>query len=305
MGYRRKKPTYIGSSQSSVVHIKQLKFHQSEIYVLCATLDTTTKLVTITNYIIPDGEVVYSIEYNLKQGSDYKNFVVSSDDLYLVIFRNDKKNDMLAIYSANDGSAVHNVKLQYPNYTPDFISMIPMHKNTNYIAIIDSEKGNIINIKDKKFLRSIPKWNGKATKDDKCGLYAPTRGGLEVLDLKNGSKVKILIPKIAEGVFDVDTVITENDKHVVYYHSGRRTIRAFRLEDGKKIADYKSTAKVRCMICSQDSKNVIIGCEDGTINMLIIADPEMEDCVSYLRDWRSEQITLFAREGYYLRIFFC
>lgn len=107
----------------------------------------------------------------------------------------------------------------------------------------------------------------------------------------------MLIPKVAEGVFDVDTLITDNDKHVIYYHSGRRTIRAFRLEDGKKIADYKSTARVRCMISSQDSKSLIIGCEDGTVNMLIIADPEEEEYVTYLREWRSEQLGLFSREG--------
>lgn len=185
-----RKPTYVSSSQSNNVHIKQLQFHQSEINVMCATLDTTTKQVTLTNYILPDGEVVYAIEYSLKQGSDYKNFAVSSDDTYLVVFRNDKKNDCLAIHLAADGSHVHNVKLQYPNYTSDFTQMVPMHKNPHYIALIDADKGNLINVKDKKFVRSIQKWNGRATKDDKFGLYAPTRGGLEVLDLKNGSKVK-------------------------------------------------------------------------------------------------------------------
>jgi WD40 repeat protein len=184
-----RKPTFVSTSQSNNVLIKQLTFHQSEINVLCATVETTTKLVTITNYILPDGEVVYSVEYNLKPGSEYKNFVVSSDDTYLVIFRNDKKNDVLAIYLAADGSQVHNVKLQYPNYTPDFFEMVPMHKNPHYIALIDADKGNLINVKDKKFVRSIAKWNGRATKDDKFGLYAPTRGGMEVLDLKNGNKV--------------------------------------------------------------------------------------------------------------------
>lgn len=292
-----RKPTFVSSSQSSNVLIKQLQFHQSEINILCATLDSNTKLVTITNYIIPDGEVTYTVEYNLKSGTDYKNFVVSTDDTYLVVFRNDKKNDSLAIYLAADGSQLHNVKLQFPNYVPDFTSMVPMHKNPHYIAIIDAEKGSLINVKDKKFVRSIPKWNGRATKDDKFGLYAPTRGGMEVLDLKNGNKVKVLIPKVAEGVFDVDTIITENDKHVIYYHSGRRTIRAFRLEDGRKIADYKSTAKVRCMVCSQDSKNLIIGCEDGTVHMLIIADPDEEDYVTYLQEWRAEQLSLFSRES--------
>jgi hypothetical protein len=52
-----KKPCYVSTSQSSVVHIKQMKFHQSEIYLLVATLDTNNKLVTISNYILPDGEV--------------------------------------------------------------------------------------------------------------------------------------------------------------------------------------------------------------------------------------------------------
>jgi WD40 repeat protein len=292
-----RKATFVAPPPAPNLHIKQLQFHQAEINVICATLDMTTRVVRLTNYIIPEGEVLYTIEYGLKNSIDYKNFVVTSDDAYLAIFRNDKKTDMLSVYSASDGSHVHNIKLQYMSYMSDIVAIVPMHKNPNLVGLIDSEKGNIINLKEKRFIRSTPKWNGKATKDDKFGLYAPSRGGLELLELKTGNKVKVLIPKVAEGVFDVDTLITENDRHVIYYHSGRRTIRAFRLEDGKKIADYKSTAKVRCMVCAQDSKSVIIGCEDGTVNMLIIADPELNECVSYLREWREEQMKLFSREG--------
>jgi hypothetical protein len=99
-------------------------------------------------------------------------------------------------------------------------------------------------------------------------------------------------------VFDVSTLITPNDKHVIYYHSGRRTIRVFRLEDGKKIADYKSTAKVRCMKCTQDSKSIVLGCEDGTVSMFIIADPFYPDYFDYLTQWREEQTKLFSREGW-------
>jgi hypothetical protein len=86
-------------------------------------------------------------------------------------------------------------------------------------------------------------------------------------------------------------------RHIIYYHSGRRTIRVFRLEDGKKIADYKSTAKVRCMVATQDSKSVLIGCEDGTMSMFIIADPYYSDYVEYLREWRTDQLNLYSREG--------
>ena len=207
-----RKPTYVSTSQNNLIHIKQLEFHQTEMYLLCATFDTRTLLVTLTNYTVADGEITYKIEYNCKAGTEYKNFLITSDEMYVVIYRNDKKADTLAVHNALDGAALHNVKLAYLNYKEDFISMVPMTKSPHIIAIIDSDKGNLINIRDKKFIRSILKWNGKATKDDKYGLYAPSRGGLELLDLKSGKQVKIFIPKIAEGVFDIETLITPNDK---------------------------------------------------------------------------------------------
>lgn len=36
-------------------------------------------------------------------------------------------------------------------------------------------------------MRCVPKWNGSCTRDGKFGLYAPTRGGLELLELRKGS----------------------------------------------------------------------------------------------------------------------
>ena len=111
-------------------------------------------------------------------------------------------------------------------------------------------------------MRSIKNWNGKFTSDDRYGLYAPTKGGLELLDLKNGSRVKVFIPKVFDGVFDVDTLITGNDKHLIYYHTGKRTIRVYRISDCKQIADYKSTAKVKedvylnCKCFKKINKNV-------------------------------------------------
>lgn len=53
--------------------------------------------------------------------------------------------------------------------------------------MIGSEKGCIIDIKTKRNVRSIPKWNGSCTKDGKFGLYAPSRGGLELLELRKGT----------------------------------------------------------------------------------------------------------------------
>lgn len=289
--------TFVSAVASKSRPIMQLRFHQNGQFVLCAYLDQTTQVVTLTNYM-RDGYIVYTEEVKIKTNNDYKPFVLTTDDKYLIFFRNDlKKGDMLAVYQAETGYFVHNVKLSYSGYTSNFSLLVPMHKNTHWLAIIDSEKGTIMNCRDKRFVRSIKNWNGRVTRDDKYGLFAPTRGGLEFLNLKSGSRVKVFIPKVAEGVFDVDTLITGDDMYIVYYHSGKRTIRVYRISDGKKIADYKSTAKVRTMLCTQDSRAIVFGCEDGTVNMLIIADPLDARSVANLKAWRQDQMGLYLRDG--------
>lgn len=293
----QKVATFVSSSQSKTIPIMQLQFHQSDQYVLCAYMDQGSKIVTLTNYMLPDGDIVYTEEIQIKSVNDYKPFMFTSDDMYLVFYRDDKKSDMLAVHLAADGSNVHNIKLSYTGFTANFSAIVPFYESPHMVAIIDNEKGNIINCRDKKFVRSIKNWNGRLTRDDKFGLFAPTRGGLEFLDLRSGLRVKVFIPKVAEGVFDVDTLITQNDMHIIYYHTGKRTIRVYRISDCKKVADYKSAAKVRTMICTQDSRALVFGCEDGTVNMLIIADPLDEESVANLRAWRADQLTLYSRDG--------
>jgi WD40 repeat protein len=286
---------FVSDTHSSTCPIMQLKFHQKDQFVLCAYLDQADQLVTFANYMLPDGYLVYTEEIKIKSNDDYRPFVLTSDDTYLVFFRNDRKGNVVAVHHAERGYLIHNIKLSFS--LPNLPTLVAMHRNAYMVAVVDAEKGTIINCRDKKMVRSIKNWNGRLTSDDKFGLFAPTRGGLELLNLKNGSRVKVLIPKVAEGVFDVDTLITGNDVHVVYYHSGKRTIRVFRISDGKQIADYKSTAKVRTMLCTQDSRAIVFGCEDGTVNMLIIADPLDTASVAYLSAWREDQLSLFSRDG--------
>ena len=56
-----------------------------------------------------------------------------------------------------------------------------------------------------------------------------------MLDLRTGRVCKTLLPKIAEGIFDVMAIFNETNEYVLYYHSGRKTIWAFRRKDGKMI----------------------------------------------------------------------
>jgi hypothetical protein len=118
--------SFVGNSPKTNNQIKQLKFHQSDMCLLCAVVETTSGLVTITNYMVPDGEEMFQIEYNLKPETEYKEFIITSDDKYLVVHRNDKKNDVLSMYLAVDGTLSHNFKLTYLYYNPNFLMMVPM-----------------------------------------------------------------------------------------------------------------------------------------------------------------------------------
>ena len=48
---------------------------------------------------------------------------------------------------------------------------------------------------------------------------------MDIIDLRTGHVVRTLIPKIAEGIFDVIAMFTKTNEYVLYYHSGRKTIR--------------------------------------------------------------------------------
>ena len=56
---------------------------------------------------------------------------------------------------------------------------VVMPNKASQVALIDSDKGNILDVRTRRFLRSVPRWNGSVTRDGKYGLFAPARGGLE------------------------------------------------------------------------------------------------------------------------------
>ena len=141
---------------------------------------------------------------------------------------------------------------------------------------------------------TLSKWSGQISSDGKYGLYAPTRGGLEIFEFRNGKVVRTLIGKVAEGVFDVITFFTPTNAHVVYYNHGKRTIRIFRTVDGQQIADMKCQAKIRQAVATQDGHALVVGYEDGSVQMFLIVDRFDPNSVTYLKQWRKQQEELLA-----------
>ena len=143
------------------------------------------------------------------------------------------------------------------------------------------------------------KWSAQ---DGRYGLYAPATGGMDMLDLRTGKVCKTLIPKISEGVyflnsfkpyakyiipvlgiFDVMAVFNATNEYVLYYHSGRKTIRAFRRKDGTMIANFRVQADLKGMETTGDGRSVVLGMGDGSMTTLTIADPDKTDIAQYLK----------------------
>ena len=100
----------------------------------------------------------------------------------------------------------------------------------------------------------------------------------------NGNVVKTLIPKIAEGIFNVICKFSETNEYVLYYHSGRKTLRVFRVCDGVMIANYRVSSNLSSVESTSDGKSVALGMVDGNLTVLTLADPKKRHMVEYLKN---------------------
>jgi hypothetical protein len=88
----------------------------------------------------------------------------------------------------------------------------------------------------------------------------------------------------------VITFFTPTNTHVIYYNKGKRTIRVFRSIDGRQIADMKCQAKVRQAYATTDGRALIVGYEDGAVQMFLIVDRFEQSNLTYLKNWRKNQL---------------
>ena len=88
---------------------------------------------------------------------------------------------------------------------------------------------------------------------------------------------------ILPGIFDVMAVFNATNEYVLYYHSGRKTIRAFRRKEGTMIANFRVQADLKGMATTGDGRSVVLGMGDGSMTTLTIADPDKTDIAQYLK----------------------
>lgn len=205
------------NDQPGIQQIKFLDGGEKVLAISCANINRKTEEAECSDLIalvrirsIPEGVLQCEFDYPFKiiPGVPFRNAIITSDNNHIIVVTIDKANkDSVSVFTST-GNHVHKIPLRgysikvsfhfshflsiysdilSNNNFQEVLAIVSLPHKPSQIGIIGSEKGSIIDIKTKRHVRSVPKWNGNCTRDGKYGLYAPTRGGLELLELRKGS----------------------------------------------------------------------------------------------------------------------
>lgn len=258
-------------SQSDEPDVRQILFTPDEqrfLTVSCKVAQGTQPSTLVVARALPFGAIIWTLEFNVKK---FLPLVMTTDDHFLVGIGLDTKTgkEHVRVFHLRKGIFLHRVNIKYPHFK-EIVRMVPF---TGFlVSLVDNEKGNIMNCTDKKFMRSVQYWSGQQTKDRTLGLGAPGKGGLYLVDLNTTHVLATFIEPSNEGVFKAEAGFSECESYVWYYHSGRRTIRLFRLADATLAANYALSSPALCLAVT--SWSVLAGAQDGTLTMLAIVDPQ-------------------------------
>ncbi|VVD06011.1 unnamed protein product, partial [Leptidea sinapis] len=210
-------------------------------------LEDGTKLITISMHVPTDNvDNMATAHIIARMVPGYKQAVVSADEHHIVAPGVDKTSkECLHIFHARTGARLHRIAVKNSG-VKDMQSIVALPHKPHWVGVVGNDKAGILDIKTKRHVRFVPRWNGACTRDGKTGLCAPTRGGLDLIELKRGTSVQQLISRAAEGVFSIITMFSSTDDYVFYYHSGRKTLRIFSFN----IFGFLKKVKLKTVTCA-------------------------------------------------------
>ena len=221
---------------------------------------------------LPLGEKVYEFMFLMRA---QKKACLTSKGHYLVISSIDKMEQVLQIYHANTGTFLHQFVPKHVSLS-DFCGVVSIDSHPTRVALIGTSSGFIFDIQNDStitphFVQAITSWTGIQNKDGKLGIIATQNGLLQVIELStNKIKHTLINPDLKQ--FDVIAMFSENDKYVIHYCTGRRTIRLYTVSDGRKVAEFYSPTTVNVIRCGHQGNSLIIGLADGRVISLGIID---------------------------------
>ncbi|GBO08535.1 hypothetical protein AVEN_148792-1, partial [Araneus ventricosus] len=253
-------------------HIKQLLLGMEDKIIVVVTSEAE-KESKCTVRQVPSGDFLYDFSFACEVSNPA---VITINNLYLCLMSMEPNQKVILVHGCKKGGFLFKIPLVSVQLL-GFSAISSFPGRASAVVIVSSDSSWIIDVETKRIVRGIKRWNGACTSDGKYGLVAPNQGGLEVIELRSGKTVKVLIPPVSEGVFAVTAKFNSTDDYVLYYHSGRQTIRLFRMSNGKMIGNYKLAAEASDFRTTHDGLSVVVGGVDGSFVVLAIADPENQE----------------------------
>ena len=117
----------------------------------------------------------------------------------------------------------HRIPLKPETSVKDVTNLVAVTERPYIVALLEKEKTNLYDVKSKRWIKTIQSWTGVTTKDGRWGLSAPTRGGLDLLDMKlDGEIARNFLPRRVQGVFTIHALFNKersifiSDSSVIY-----------------------------------------------------------------------------------------
>jgi WD40 repeat protein len=226
-------------------------------------------------------EEKFSIQFLGRKKESLKRPCVTVDGGFIVLAVVDAESDKdcIHVFSSSTGEFLHRIPLQCSSITR--VMSCCFRGKESIAGVLTPGIGFIIDAASERVLSRISRWNENCSTDGRLGLFT-SGSSLEVVELRYGSTVRVLLPKVSEGLVSFVTGFTANDEYVYYYHSTKRTIRLFRVSDGDMIANYRLSAEARVVKSTPDGSCLVVGSADGSVTMLLIADPKKHECQKLL-----------------------
>ena len=139
-------------------NILQLMFYDDEGHCLAVSKTGSPpdyKAVCISR-TFPEGKKKYEFEFSYKL---FKNVVMTADAQFFIALGTEKSKDTLFVYHLETGQFLHKFLVKYPNLK-DITLMVAIPDKPSLVALIDPDKGNMVDVRNKKFVKSFPQWGG-------------------------------------------------------------------------------------------------------------------------------------------------
>ena len=139
-------------------NILQQMFYDDEKHCLTVSKNGAPpdyKAICITR-TFPEGRKKYEFDFTFKS---FKDVVITADAQFFISLGAEKSKDTLFVHHLETGQFLHKFLVKYPNQK-DISMLVAIPDKPSVVALIDQDKGNMVDVRNKKFVKAIPQWGG-------------------------------------------------------------------------------------------------------------------------------------------------